>query len=291
MQKSNTWIIFIAPTVVLILTMVVFPLFYSLWLSLHGWTILNRVTPPFVGLDNYARALADPLFWHGLLVTVIILVVALTIETLLAIAMAMLLARGDIVGRNMFRVLAFIPALINPIATGYTFHLLFHPNGGAVNALLGFAAGHPVNLDWIGSPSTALAAIIVTDIWQWTPFLTIVFLAARLGLPGEPFEAARIDRASPWLIFRRVTLPGLVPAITVMLLIRGIDIFKLFDTIYAITGGGPGTATQTLGFYTYLVGFNSFKLGYAAALSWVLNIILFILATIFLRTAGRRLLS
>jgi multiple sugar transport system permease protein len=291
MQKSNTWIIFIAPTIVLILTMVVFPLFYSLWLSLHGWTILNRVNPPFVGLDNYARALADPLFWHGLLVTVIILVVALTIETLLAIAMAMLLARGDIVGRNMFRVLAFIPALINPIATGYTFHLLFHPNGGAVNALLGFAAGHPVNLDWIGSPSTALAAIIVTDIWQWTPFLTIVFLAARLGLPGEPFEAARIDRASPWLIFRRVTLPGLVPAITVMLLIRGIDIFKLFDTIYAITGGGPGTATQTLGFYTYLVGFNSFKLGYAAALSWVLNIILFILATIFLRTAGRRLLS
>lgn len=271
--------------------MVVFPLFYSLWLSLHGWTILNRVNPPFVGLDNYARALADPLFWHGLLVTVIILVVALTIETLLAIAMAMLLARGDIVGRNMFRVLAFIPALINPIATGYTFHLLFHPNGGAVNALLGFVAGHPVNLDWIGSPSTALAAIIVTDIWQWTPFLTIVFLAARLGLPGEPFEAARIDRASPWLIFRRVTLPGLVPAITVMLLIRGIDIFKLFDTIYAITGGGPGTATQTLGFYTYLVGFNSFKLGYAAALSWVLNIILFILATIFLRTAGRRLLS
>jgi multiple sugar transport system permease protein len=291
MQKSNTWIIFIAPTIVLILTMVVFPLFYSLWLSLHGWTILNRVNPPFVGLDNYARALADPLFWHGLLVTVIILVVALTIETLLAIAMAMLLARGDIVGRNMFRVLAFIPALINPIATGYTFHLLFHPNGGAVNALLGFVAGHPVNLDWIGSPSTALAAIIVTDIWQWTPFLTIVFLAARLGLPGEPFEAARIDRASPWLIFRRVTLPGLVPAITVMLLIRGIDIFKLFDTIYAITGGGPGTATQTLGFYTYLVGFNSFKLGYAAALSWVLNIILFILATIFLRTAGRRLLS
>jgi multiple sugar transport system permease protein len=291
MQKSNTWIIFIAPTIVLILTMVVFPLFYSLWLSLHGWTILNRVNPPFVGLDNYARALTDPLFWHGLLVTVIILIVALTIETLLAIAMAMLLARNDIVGRNVFRVLAFIPALINPIATGYTFHLLFHPNGGAVNAILSWIAGRPVNLDWIGSPSTALTAIIVTDIWQWTPFLTIVFLAARLGLPREPFEAARIDRASAWQIFRRVTLPGLTPAITVMLLIRGIDIFKLFDTIYAITGGGPGTATQTLGFYTYLVGFNSFKLGYAAALSWVLNIILFILATIFLRTAGRRLLA
>jgi multiple sugar transport system permease protein len=291
MQRSNTWLIFIAPTIVLILAMVVFPLFYSLWLSLHGWTILTRVNPPFVGLDNYARALTDPQFWNGLQITAVILIVALTIETVLAMSMAMLLARSDIVGRNVFRVLAFIPALINPIATGYTFHLLFHPNGGAVNAVLGWITLHPVNIDWIGSPSTALTAIIVTDIWQWTPFLTIVFLAARLGLPREPFEAARIDRASPWLIFRRVTLPGLTPAITVMLLIRGIDIFKLFDTIYAITGGGPGTATETLGYYTYLVGFNSFELGYAAALSWVLNIILFILATIFLRTAGRRLLA
>lgn len=291
MQRSKTWIIFIAPTVVLILAMVIFPMIYSLWLSLHAWTILTRANPPFVGLANYARALTDPLFWQGLQITVTILIVALTIETVLAVSMAMLLARGDIVGRNVFRVLAFIPALINPIASGYTFHLLFHPNGGAVNAILCWITRTPVNIDWIGSPVTALSAIIVTDVWQWTPFLTIVFLAARLGLPREPFEAARIDRASPSQIFRRVTLPGLVPVITVMLLIRGIDIFKLFDTIYAITGGGPGTATETLGFYTYLVGFNSFELGYAAALSWVLQIILLVLATIFLRTVGRRLLA
>jgi len=291
MQRSKTWIIFMAPTVVLILAMVIFPLIYSLWLSLHGWTIMTRTNPPFVGLANYARVLTDPQFWYGLQVTVAILLIALTIETVFAVAMAMFLARSDIVGRNVLRVLAFIPALINPIATGYTFHLIFHPNGGAVNAILSWIAGTPVNIDWIGSPSTALVAIIATDVWQWTPFLTIVFLAARLGLPREPFEAARVDRASPWQVFRRVTLPGLIPVIIVMLLIRGIDIFKLFDIIYAITGGGPGTATETLGYYTYLVGFNSFELGYAAALSWVLVIILLIMATILLRTAGRRLLA
>jgi len=276
---------------VLILAMVIFPLIYSLWLSTHDWSPITRLDPPFDGLGNFAEALGDPRFWHGLQVTVVLLIAGLVLQTTIALVIAVILARDDIVGRNIFRALAFLPALINPIATGYIFRLLFHPSGGAVNTILSFITGRSITIDWVGSPTPALFAILAADTWQWTPFLTVVFLAALLGLPREPYEAARIDRASGWQVFRQVTFPGIAGILVIMLLIRGIEIIKLFDIIYAMTGGGPGTATETLAFYAYQVGFNAFRLGYAAAISWILLILLIVVSTLLLRTAGRRLLS
>jgi multiple sugar transport system permease protein len=287
--KSSGWVLYVAPALIVILVVVIWPLVYAVWLATHDYNPLTAMNPPYVGWLNFELAFTEPRFWNGVRVTLIYLFAGLALQGSLALGLALLLARKDVVFRRFFMVLAFLPAFINPIATGYIFRLLFSPQGGPINAFLSLISGREVAIDWIGSSTPAVFAVIIADAWQWTPFLTVVFLAAIIGLRREPFEAARLDRASPWQTFRSITMPAIASLFVVMLVIRGIEIVKIFDIIFALTEGGPGTATETLSFYAYRVGFQSFQLSYAAAIAWVLLITVVIAATILFKTAGRKL--
>lgn len=290
-NKIPEWVWYLTPAMILIIAISIFPLGYAAWLATHNWSPMTAANPPFVGLGNFADALADPRFANGIRVTLILLVGGLFLQGTLALALALLLSRQDIVGRRLLMVIAFLPAFINPIATGYIFRLLFSPQGGPINALLSFLTQSDVNIDWIGQSTPALIAILVTDTWQWTPFLTVVFLAGLISLRREPYEAALLDRASAFSIFRFITLPAITSLVVIMLVIRGIEIVKLFDIIFALTAGGPGNATETLSFYAYQVGFKTFQLSYGAAISWVLLVAVVIAAMTLFKIFGRRILN
>ena len=283
------WIPYLAPSLILILAIAIWPLGYAAWLATHDFSPLLPFDPPFVGLGMFDLAFSEPRFWNGLRVTVILLVGGLLLQGSLALGLALLLARQDIVGRRLMMVIAFLPAFINPIATGYIFRLLFSPQGGPINAFLSIITGQDVSIDWIGSTTPAIIAVLVADTWQWTPFLTVVFLAGIINIRREPYEAARLDRAGAWQVLRAITMPAIAALVVVMLVIRGIEIVKIFDTIFALTAGGPGTSTETLSFYAYQVGFKSFELSYAAAISWFLLVVVVIASLILFKTAARNL--
>jgi multiple sugar transport system permease protein len=288
-RHSYGWIPYLAPSLILILAIAIWPLGYAAWLATHDFSPLLPFDPPFVGLGMFDLAFSEPRFWNGLRVTVILLVGGLLLQGSLALGLALLLARQDIVGRRLMMVIAFLPAFINPIATGYIFRLLFSPQGGPINAFLSIITRQDVSIDWIGEPTPAIIAVLVADTWQWTPFLTVIFLAGIINLRREPYEAARLDRASAWQVLRAITMPAIAALVVVMLVIRGIEIVKIFDTIFALTAGGPGTSTETLSFYAYQVGFKSFELSYAAAISWFLLVVVVIASLILFKTGARNL--
>ena len=289
--KVPEWIWYISPAMILILAISIFPIGYAVWLAVHNWSPLTAANPPFVGLDNFAAAFDDPRFFNGIRVTLILLVGGLALQGALALGLALLLSREDIIGRRLLMVIAFLPAFINPIATGYILRLLFSPQGGPINAFLSFVTQQNVNIDWIGQSRPALIAILVADTWQWTPFLTVVFLAGIISLRREPYEAAMLDRANPWQVFRAITMPAITSLFVIMLVIRGIEIVKLFDIIFALTAGGPGNATETLSFYAYQVGFKTFQLSYGAAIAWILLIAVVIAATVLFKSFGKKLFN
>ena len=217
LKQSQLWVWYLAPAMLLILAMSIFPLFYAAWLALHNFTPTTARNPPFIGLGNFVHAFGDPRFLNGVRVTLVLLTGGLLLQGLSALGLALLLARQDIVGRKALMVIAFLPAFINPIATGYVFRLLFSPQGGPINAFLGFVTQHPVNIDWPGTTTPAIISILIADTWQWTPFLTVVLLAGLISLRREPYEAARLDRASSWQTFRAVTMPAIVTLFVIML--------------------------------------------------------------------------
>lgn len=279
------------PAMIIILAVSIFPLGYAVWLAVHNWSPLSAANPPYVGFDNFLAAFDDPRFINGFRVTVILLVGGLFLQGTIALGLALLLARQDIVGRKTFLVIAFLPAFINPITTGYIFRLLFSPQGGPINAFLSFVTQRDINIDWIGQSNPALIAVLVTDTWQWTPFLTVVFLAGLITIRREPYEAALLDMASPWRVFRAITLPAIATLFVIMLVIRGIEIVKLFDIIFALTAGGPGNATETLSFYAYQVGFKTFQLSYGAAIAWILLVGVVITAMALFKGLGKKIFS
>jgi len=285
------WAWYLAPAMILIVAISIFPLGYAVWLAVHNWSPLNAANPPYVGFSNFWAAFADPRFINGVRVTLVLLVGGLALQGSIALGLALLLARQDIVGRRVLLVIAFLPAFINPIATGYVFRLLFSPQNGPINAFLSLVTGQTINIDWIGQSTPALIAVLVTDTWQWTPFLTVVFLAGLISLRREPYEAAQLDRATPWHVFRAITMPAITSLFVVMLVIRGIEIVKLFDIIFALTAGGPGNATETLSFYAYQVGFKNFQLSYGAAISWILLVAVVIAAMVLFKSFGKKLFN
>lgn len=270
-----------APAVLFLIAMSVGPLFYSIWLVLHDWTIMTRLAPPFVGLANFSTLFGDSRFWMALLRTLLFVAVTVGAQLLLGLIIALLLNRDDIIGTRLLRTLAIIPIMVTPVVVGYIFRLLFHPSAGPVNHLLetiGFGAA-----PWTSSSQWALPTVMLVDIWQWTPFMALILLAGLQSVPQEQIEAATLDGANRFQSFIHIVLPSLAGVIAIGLVLRSIDAFKLFDTLFIITGGGPGTASEMLSYYTYLTGFSFMRLSYAASMAWVQLIVIMILAQIFIR--------
>lgn len=274
----------IAPAVLLILALTVFPTIYLLWISLLQWD-LQRSGRQFIGVENYVRALQDDRMWGALGNTLYIMVVAVAIELVLGLALAQLLA-GALPGKRVIIPLLILPVIMSPIVVGYGWRMLWDTQYGPINQVLSFVRGSPVNLVWLVNPRTVYPALILTEVWQWTPFIFLILLAGLVGISPELHEAAALDGANAWQRFWHLTLPLLRPLIVIALIIRSLDVFKLFDTVFSLTFGGPGTFTETITFYVYLLGFRNFRLGYTAAMAVIVLVLVSTATTLVLRRVG-----
>jgi multiple sugar transport system permease protein len=277
----------VAPALIVVVAVTIFPTIYSLYLSFFQW---EPIVPdkPFIGLGNYQELFRTPRFWNASLVTALLTVVGVGLEMALGFAFADFVM-GDRRGQRWVVALMLLPVMVMPVVVGYTWRLLWDAAYGPINQVLGWIILRPVNYTWLGQTSTALFAIIVTEVWQWTPFMFLIFYAGMATLDQDVFEAAEMDGASPWQQFWRVTVPLMTPIIIVATLIRAVDAIKMFDVVYTLTGGSPGTSTETVSFYIYQVGYQFFRLGYGAAASIVLLIVLSVLMTFLLRSLRSRM--
>ena len=269
----------IAPAVFLMVLMSVLPLVYLLMVSFQRISLSDQITS-FEGLVNYIRIFSDTRLWNAVLHTLIITALALPIELLLG----MLLAYHFLDERRFKRVfvaLLIIPSVISPMVAGSMWRLMFDDRYGPINQIISWIAGQRISILWTIDIVWAYPAIIITDVWQWTPFMFIILLAALANVDREQLDAAAMDGASRSRTFREVTLPAIWPVMMIALLIRGLDLVRLFDSVWQLTRGGPGSATETISIYAYIRGFQEFDTSYIAAVIVVLAI-LFSLVLVFL---------
>jgi multiple sugar transport system permease protein len=277
-RRIEGWLL-VLPAILLILGLTIFPLIQSLGLSFQRWDLQSQ-EHPFVGVQNYRDALIDPRVWGALQNTAIIVVCAVTLEFLLGLGLALLFT-GDFAGKRIAMPILMLPVMVVPIVVGLTWRMLWDNQYGAINQTLSWIAGREVNILWLAHRDTALFAMIVTDLWQWTPFMFLVLLAGLSSVNPELYEAAALDGAGWWESLRDVSLPGIARVIAVAILFRALDAFKVFDLVYMFTKGGPGTSTESISWYIYELGFKFFRLGYASAVSFLILILLTVLATLY----------
>jgi multiple sugar transport system permease protein len=273
----------VAPTVAVLLALAIYPLLYAMKVSLRtGMGAGARWT-----LENFARLAGDRFFLDALGHTFIYASAALTLEFLLGLGLAVLL-NAELRGRSFVRAALLVPMMLPPVVVGVVWRLMLNPDFGAINGTLKAAGLNTEALTWLASPRLALASVIAVDVWQWTPFMFLVLLAGLQAIPQEPYEAARVDGASAWQTFRHITLPLLKPAILIALLLRTMDLLRVFDQIFILTEGGPGFATETVSLYIYRTAFRFFDFGYAAAMSFVLLLLTNIISLLYIRLLQRR---
>jgi multiple sugar transport system permease protein len=282
--KRKSWepVAFASPSLVLIAIVIVFPLAYSFWLSFRNFDLAVGPDSEFVGVANYVEALfRDTRFLNSIWNTAIIIGPALVIELLLGLGLALLLTRVGR-GRPIVTALLAIPAMVSPVMAAMTWRMMFGVKYGAINNLGRELGVIDVYFDWFSSPFISIVAIVMVEVWHNTAFMTLVLLAGLQSIPQELYDAGKADGASGWRSFWYITLPLLKFTMVVGLMIRLIDLTKLFGLIFVLTFGGPGGATETVAFSTYLAGFNDFRMSYAAALSYIIVGGVLILTLVFM---------
>jgi multiple sugar transport system permease protein len=262
----------VGPSIFVLLLIGIFPLVYLLLVSFQGITMMETDTG-FVGLRNYARLFHDQRLWEALLHTVIFTAVALPLELVLGLAMAQLFL-DRLPGRQIFIALLVLPVVVSPIVSGATWSLMFDQRFGPINQIIGWVTGGHMTLLWTINPELVYPAIIVAEIWQWTPFMFLLLLAALANVDKSQLEASAIDGAGYWRTFFKIVLPAIWPVMAVAILIRGLDLFRLFDIVWALTKGGPGTMTETISIFTYVKGFQQFETSYTAAVALLIIVLL-----------------
>jgi multiple sugar transport system permease protein len=260
----------IAPAIFILLAMGIFPLLYAVVVSFQGIRLSDRITE-FQGLLNYARVFSDARFWAAVLHTAIITVFALPIQLVLGLLLAFHFLE-ERPFKRLFIALLIIPAVISPMVSGSMWRLMFDDRYGPINQVISWIVGERMSLLWTIKVPLAYPAIIVCDVWQWTPFMFIILLAALANVDQEQLDAASIDGASRWQAFWNVTLPAIMPVMMIALLIRGLDLIRTFDIVWQLTRGGPGSATETISIYAYIRGFQEFDISYVGAIVVVLII-------------------
>jgi multiple sugar transport system permease protein len=272
-----------SPTIGVILALGIFPLLYSLVLSFQRRDLQHPNEDQFVGLGNYAAALVDPRVLSAMTNTLLLVVVGIAIQFVLGLGLALVVV-DELRGKRFIIPLLMLPVMMVPVVVALGWRLLWDSQYGPINQILSIFLRRDVDILWLTQKWPALFAVLVTDVWQWTPFMFLILLAGLSSLNPELYEAAALDGAGWWEELREITLPGLAPVIAVAILFRALDAFKIFDQIFMLTQGQPGTATETISWYIYQVGYKFFNLGYAAAVSYLLLIFLTVVATIY---AGR----
>jgi len=284
-KRGWTPLIMVAPAVIFLLLISIYPLLNSLYLTFHSWSLTSTKPPQFVLLDNFRDIFLSSRFWGSLKVTVLYTVGVVTTEMTLGMILALSATRNTRF-RQFCRSIILIPMMLTPVVLGLMWKYMYNPENGIINFLL-----ERIGLQgqiWLGETHPALPAVMIVDIWQWTPFVFLMLSSGIASLPQEAFEAARVDGTSQFQMFRYITVPLLTPFMLVALLIRFIDSFKIFDTIFVMTKGGPANATESLSIYTYKVGLNFFNMGYAAALSYIMLIIITLASQQFVKLERKR---
>ena len=271
----------ITPAVLVLLLIGLFPIIYTLVVSFQNITMMDE-DRSFSGLINYARLFHDLRLWQALGHTLLLTALALPLELVLGMAMALLFLER-MPGRQVFVALLVLPTVISPVIAGAMWRLLFDNHFGPINQILGWLTGHPMPLLWIISPALVYPAIVICEVWQWTPFMFLILLAALSNVDQSLIEAAEIDGAGWWRIFWRIVLPAIRPVLAIVLLIRALDLVRLFDIVWALTRGGPGTMTETISVYAYVQGFEQFETSYTAAIALLVIVILSVLVVFALR--------
>lgn len=274
---KNAKFLFLLPAALWTLFFTIFPLFYSLRLSFFRY-VLGK-PPQFIGFGNFLRAFRDYKVAEAAEVTLIFIIVAIPAEMLLGMGLA-LLFNQEIRGRRFFRTILTIPLFFTPVAIGLLGLTIFYEEGGPINSFLALVGE---KIPWISHPTWAMVAILLVEIWQWTPFVFLVLLAGLQGLPEDVYESAILDTSSGWQLFRWITLPMLQPVIIIAFLLRLIEAVKVFDVAYSLTAGGPGTSTQVYSLFVYRVAMKFFDLGYASSLAYLLLIAMSLVITFFFR--------
>jgi multiple sugar transport system permease protein len=273
-QDRAKWF-FLLPGVFWIVLFTFFPLIYAIQMSLHAYRF--GIQGAFVGLGNFQRLLTDAVLHEDLVTTFQFVIVSVAIEMILGVGLALLFNR-EMFGRGFLRTLATLPLFTTPVALGYLGITLFYEEGGPINSLIGLLGGPQI--PWLSNPFWAKGAIILLDVWQWTPFVFLVTLAGLQSMSQDLTEASEVDGARGWQTLIHIVLPLMAPLLWLVLLLRAIEAFKVFDTVVTLTSGGPGRATEVISRYTYLTMRKFSDYGYAAAQGFLLLLIVSILLTL-----------
>jgi len=276
----------LAPLIAMLTVFTIYPLIYNIWLSFHEYAPFKR-SLVYVGWENWSTLMSDDRFWESLIVTFTYFFVVLTVELVLGMLLALLLD-SDEPGFGLLRALLTLTLVVPPAITGMMFLLIQDPEFGVLSYVLEQVGIIDSTTPILATGSTALLGVMLADLWQWTPFMVLIFLAGLRSLPPEPYEAAMLDGASGVQIFRRITLPLMSKVIAVAVLIRGIDIFRVFDYVFVMTSGGPGTATYTVSLYAWQQTFSFIKWGYGATISLVTLFLILAIANLFIWRAKVR---
>jgi multiple sugar transport system permease protein len=268
---------FVLPALVVVLAVIVFPWIFTVWMSMHEWKVGQPTV--FVGLANYLRMPNDPRFveavWHTLVYTALSVILPLIFGTLAAVVF-----HQKFPLRGFLRGVFIMPMMATPVAIALVWTMMFHPQLGVLNYLLSLV-GIPPQL-WVFDPGTVIPSLVMVETWQWTPLVMLIVLGGLAAIPTEPYESALIDGASFWQMFRYITLPLITPFLFIAGMIRLIDALKSFDIIFAITQGGPGSASETINLYLYSVAFVYYDIGYGSAIALIFFVLIVMLAAVML---------
>jgi multiple sugar transport system permease protein len=277
---------FIMPTIILLIVMNIFPLIYSLYLSFTNYSVIADKAPEWVGLKNYTTILNDERFWGNFAATGHYAILSVVLQTVLGFGLALLL-RSKFKGSGLITTLILVPMMLSPIVVATFWKLIYNPSYGIFNVLLGYTNINTAP-EWLGEPGRAIWAIVIVDVWMWTPFVMLLCLAGLGAIPEYLYEAAAIDRASTWFQFRRITLPQVMPLLLIAVLFRTIEAFKQFDLVQGLTGGGPGDVTETVSVRLFKLAFGGqYDTGTSSALAYIILIVIIAVSNLYIRSLNR----
>jgi multiple sugar transport system permease protein len=282
--RRGRYLRFLLPALVLIFAVIVFPWLFTIWMSTQDWRIAQTQT--FAGLSNYTNLLTDQRFLESIGHTIYFTILAVVLPVVFGVASA-LVFHQRFPWRGVLRAVFIMPMMATPVAVALIWTMMFHPQLGVLNYLLSLV-GIPPQM-WVYDQDTVIPSLVLVEVWHWTPLVMLIVLGGLASLPSEPYESAVIDGASQWQMFRHITFPMVLPFIMVAVVIRTIDALKAFDTIFVITQGGPGTASETINIYLYLQAFAFYNIGHASAVVVVFFVLIVVLSLLLLYARQRTL--
>jgi multiple sugar transport system permease protein len=280
-DKTIQWL-FVLPTLILLIAMNIFPLVYSLFLSFTKYSMIKPVAPVWIGTQNYQQVLGDPSMWASFATSGRYALLSVGLQTIIGFSLAMLV-RAKFKASGLITTLILIPMMLSPVVVGVFWKLIYNPTYGIFNYLLGYT-NPSASPNWLGSSQLALWAIVIVDVWMWSPFVMLLCLSGLNAIPEYLYEAATIDRASNWRQFWKITLPQVAPLVLIAVLFRSIEAFKAFDLVMGLTGGGPGSVTETVSVALYRLAFlGTFNTGRASAVAYIVLVAIVGISNVYIR--------